>query len=99
LVSLLSLSVTACAVFRTQEEIDEQPYVDDATITSKVKAALASDPKIQALRIHVATDDSTVELTGFVDSQDSANEAVKMATTVNGVTLVKDKMTVGAPAQ
>ena len=43
--------------------------VDDAVITSSVKAALLGDPSIKSLDFQVETRKGTVQLSGFVDDQ------------------------------
>ena len=56
LIALLSCGMvfaTACAPTRTQKSAGE--VVDDAVVTSKVKAELAKDPATSAHDIHVET--------------------------------------------
>jgi hyperosmotically inducible protein len=69
-------------------------YVDDATITAKVKAAYVSDSQLKAMQISVETNNGTVQLSGNVDSQDQEAEAVRVAKQVNGVKAVKDLIVV-----
>lgn len=67
-------------------------FMDDSTITAKVKAALVDHDSIKSTDISVKTDQKVVTLSGFVESQAQAEEAVKMAKGVEGVTSVSDKL-------
>lgn len=67
-------------------------FMDDSTITAKVKAALVDHDSIKSTDISVKTDQKVVTLSGFVESQAQAEEAVKVAKGVEGVTSVSDKM-------
>lgn len=67
-------------------------FMDDSTITAKVKAALVDHESIKSTDISVKTDQKVVTLSGFVESQAQAEEAVKVAKGVEGVTLVSDKL-------
>jgi hyperosmotically inducible periplasmic protein len=69
-------------------------YVDDATITTKVKAALLSDSQLKATKVSVQTTQGTVQLTGAVGSKSQESEAVRVANQVNGVKTVTDQLTV-----
>lgn len=83
-------SVVGCAPTRTQQGTGE--FVDDAVITTKVKAALVEDPLTKALEIKVKTFKGEVQLSGFVSSRAAADRAVELARGVKGVTSVKDDM-------
>ena len=65
---------------------------DSAVITAKVKAALVDHDNIKSTDISVKTDQKVVTLSGFVESQAQAEEAVKVAKGVEGVTSVSDKL-------
>lgn len=67
-------------------------FMDDSTITAKVKAALVDHENIKSTDISVKTDQKVVTLSGFVESQAQAEEAVKVAKGVEGVTSVSDKL-------
>ena len=66
-------------------------FMDDSAITAKVKAALVDHDNIKSTDISVKTDQKVVTLSGFVESQAQAEEAVKVAKGVEGVTSVSDK--------
>ena len=72
--------------------------VEDATITTKIKAEYAKDKTVSALKIHVDTDKGVVKLTGNAKSKDEAEKAVEIAKRVHGVSSVKNDITVGASA-
>lgn len=68
--------------------------VDDAAITAKVKSALIANPLTKAHQINVDTENSTVALSGFVDSDAAKKEAAKVAQGINGVASVENKLEV-----
>jgi osmotically-inducible protein OsmY len=84
----LLVSVVACAPTSTREGTGE--YIDDSVITGKVKAAFAADPTVKATQVQVETFKGTVQLSGFVDSRESAQKAVELARGVKGVKSVKN---------
>ena len=69
-------------------------YVGDATLTTKVKVALARELELKSLDVHVETDKGRVLLSGWVDSASQQKKAYQVASRVDGVKLVKDGMTV-----
>ena len=69
-------------------------FMDDSAITAKVKAALVDHDNIKSTDISVKTDQKVVTLSGFVESQAQAEEAVKVAKGVEGVNSVSDKLQV-----
>lgn len=66
----------------------------DAAITTQVKAALAADTQLSALRIEVDTVAGVVSLTGPAPSADAADRATVLAKAVEGVTSVQNKLVV-----
>jgi len=88
----LATSAAACAATPTQESTGG--YVDDSTITAKVKANLAQDNKVSASDVSVKTYKGVVDLSGFVDSQSQISEARLVAGQVNGVKSVHDNLIV-----
>lgn len=67
-------------------------FMDDSTITAKVKAALVDNESIKSTDISVKTDKKVVTLSGFVQSQTQAEAAVAAAKAVEGVASVSDKL-------
>lgn len=88
--TLLLMASLGCASTRTQEGSGE--YLDDSLITTKVKAAILSEPGLKVSEINVETFKGVVQLSGFVNSREDINSAVRVARAVNGVTSVKNDM-------
>jgi len=86
------MSVVGCASTSKQEGTGE--YVDDSVITTKVKAAIFDEPTLKVAEINVETFKGVVQLSGFVNSEASANKAVEVARRVAGVKSVKSDMRV-----
>lgn len=82
----------AAAPASKQESTGE--YFDDATITTKVKAAVLGEANLKSAEINVETYKGTVQLTGFVKSKADIDKAVQLAKGVKGVTSVKNDMIV-----
>src|SRR5262245_9367894 len=66
--------------------------IDDATITSRVKAALMKEPQLKSLDVNVQTRRGEVLLSGFVHDQMQKQIAMRSAIAVSGVASVKDAM-------
>jgi hyperosmotically inducible periplasmic protein len=88
------LFTTACAPTQTSRGTGE--VVDDASITTRVKAALINDPDVKARQIEVETYRGIVQLSGFVESAQVATRATGIASKVSGVRSVKNSMQVRA---
>jgi hyperosmotically inducible protein len=71
-------------------------YLDDATITAKVKAAFAEDKWVKGRVISVRTDNRVVDLTGTVNSKDESDRATELATKVPSVRAVHNNLTISA---
>jgi hyperosmotically inducible periplasmic protein len=59
--------------------------IDDATITTKVKASFVADPQVSALAIDVDTANGVVSLTGVVDGEAERQRAIQLAQGIEGV--------------
>lgn len=81
-----------CAATPTKESTGE--FVDDATITTKVKAAFIKDEVVKAFDVNVETFKGTVQLSGFVDTAEQKYRAAELARRVRGVQDVKNNITV-----
>jgi len=68
--------------------------IDDAVITTSVKAELAKDSKLSALKINVDTDNGRVALKGTAPSTAAREQATTLAQNVKGVTSVDNQLTV-----
>ncbi len=70
----------------------EKSVSSDASITTKVKAALINDSKIKGHDIQVDTQRGEVVLSGMVDSRAQIEEAMKVATGIDGVKKVTNQL-------
>ena len=66
----------------------------DAAITAKVNAALASDTQLSALAIDVDTSNGQVELKGTAPTAATKDRATTLASAVEGVVKVDNRLTV-----
>jgi hyperosmotically inducible periplasmic protein len=102
LVTILTLGTgvatfsAGCAGSATRESTGE--YIDDATTSTKVKAAFVKDPLVKALAVNVDTFKGTVQLSGFVDTAEQKTRAEQVAASVAGVQAVKNNITVKTAA-
>lgn len=80
--------LSACASTSTTQS--PGAYVDDATITTKIKSDFVVDKTVDATDIKVETYKGTVQLSGFAKSQAEINKAVQIARNVSGVQSVKN---------
>ncbi len=84
------VSALGCSATSTKESTGE--YFDDTWITTKVKAVLMEDSVVKAREVNVETFKSIVQLSGFVESEQAMDQAVKLAANVKGVKSVKNDM-------
>jgi BON domain len=89
-VALAFLIVVSCA--STSNQVGTGEYIDDAVLTTKVKAAIFNDPSLKSAEINVETFRGEVQLSGFVNSRADINKAVEVARDVIGVQSVKNDM-------
>lgn len=71
-------------------------YLDDAWITTKVKALLLKEAKLKGLEVSVATQQGTVILSGTVASPEQAAQAERIAAGVEGVKGVRNDLQIKA---
>lgn len=69
-------------------------YMDDAVITTKVKAAMVNEPVLKASDVKVETNKGTVRLSGFVGSKTESDKAAEVARSVKGVTAVQNEISI-----
>lgn len=86
------LTASGCAVTRGQETVGA--YVDDAAITTSVKARFVENKEVDAASIKVETLNGTVMLSGFAKSTTERNTADTIARGVKGVKSVKNEIAV-----
>jgi hyperosmotically inducible protein len=85
-------TVAGCAVSRGQETIGA--YVDDATITARIKSRFVENPQVDAASISVETLNGTVMLSGFAKSVTEKVAAEELARSVHGVKSIKNEIAV-----
>ena len=91
-VALLGLATTGCAVKRGQSTVGQ--YVDDAAITTAVKARFVDNKEVDATSIKVETLNGTVMLSGFAKNANEKSAAENLTWKVDGVKAVKNEIAV-----
>ena len=86
------LTASGCAVTRGQETTGA--YVDDASITTAIKAGFVGNKDVDATSMHVETLNGTVLLSGFAKNATERDMAGKIARDVKGVKVVKNEILV-----
>lgn len=89
---VLIASFMGCAATQKRESTGE--YIDDSIITTKVKAAIFNEATLKTLQINVETHKQVVQLSGFVDTEQSVTKAGEVAGRVEGVVEVKNNLVV-----
>jgi hyperosmotically inducible protein len=84
-----NLNVKSAVADNTTERV-----VDDSAITSKVKTALAGDPRTKAHQVNVETHNGVVQLSGFVDTPEAKVTAETLASNVDHVKSVDNEIDV-----
>ncbi len=79
---------------RPKREGKSAAIVEDALITTKVKAALLKEPNLKSVDVNVDTENGRVTLSGKVQSWNERSRAQQLASSVDGVIGVKDGLTV-----
>ena len=88
-----TLAVTSgCAVVRGQESVGA--YVDDAAITTAIKAKMVDNKDVDATAIKVETLNGTVMLSGFGKSSTEKSAAENIARESKGVKSVQNNIAV-----
>lgn len=89
--AIASIAMAAgCAPTPKQDSTGE--YLDDAVITTKVKAAIFNEPTLKSMEINVETFKGRVQLSGFISTQANATTAMNVARAIPGVLNVTDDM-------
>jgi osmotically-inducible protein OsmY len=92
-IAVIALVTTSgCAVTRGQESVGA--YVDDASITTSVKARFVENKDVDASSIKVETLNGTVMLSGFAKDSTERATAEDIAMKVKGVKSVKNSIAV-----
>ena len=90
--AVVLLTTAGCAVTRGQETTGA--YIDDAALTTRIKARFVENKQVDAASIKVETLNGTVMLSGFAKSTTERNTAEAIARGVNGVKSVKNEISV-----
>jgi len=69
-------------------------YMNDAAITTQIKAGFLADSTLKSMDIHVTTTNGVVALSGVVESQKSIDRGIEIARGVKGVTSVENNLVV-----
>lgn len=83
---------TGCSLIRGQET--PGAYVDDAAITTAVKARFVEDKTVDAGAVKVETLNGTVALSGFAKSNSEKAQAEYLARNTKGVREVRNNLIV-----
>jgi len=90
-IGLLLLALLAgCTPMPTQQPAAEA--IEDGIVTARIKERLTEDPLTKAHTIKVDTFRGTVELSGFVETDQVRTRALELAKDVGGVKRVRDAM-------
>jgi hyperosmotically inducible protein len=90
--ALVLLATAGCAVTRGQESVGA--YVDDAAITTAVKAKMVENKAVDAAAIKVETLNGTVMLSGFAKNSLEKSTAEGLARDTKGVKSVRNEIAV-----
>ena len=88
----ITIISSGCAVGRGQETAGS--YVDDAAITTAVKAKFVEDKTVSATSISVETLNGTVQLSGFAKSNAEKMQAENLTRGVKNVKSVRNDIVV-----
>ena len=81
----------------TQKKMDQAgAAMDDAAISTKVRAAIVAERDLSVFKIDVDTKQGVVMLTGTVDSEAQRTRAEDVARSVQGVQSVDNQLTVAS---
>lgn len=92
LTGLVAAPMAACTSTSKHESTGE--YIDDAAISTKVRAELIDDKDLNVFKIDVTTYKGVVQLSGFVNSEAIKARAGEVAAGVEGVRSVKNSLIV-----
>lgn len=91
-VAITTLFSAGCGVFRGHES--PSAYVDDSSVTARIKTALIKSPDVKASEIDVHTYRGVVTLDGVVDNEQMLQRAEKIARDTPGVASVRSTLQV-----
>jgi hyperosmotically inducible periplasmic protein len=91
-VTVGTLTTTGCSKGEYKRSSGE--YLDDQTLTARVKSALFADPNVSGFQVNVDAYKGVVSLSGFVDTAAQKARAEDVARQVNGVRQVQNNLSV-----
>lgn len=91
-VAVGTITTTGCSSGEYKRSSGE--YLDDQTLTARVKSALFSDPNVSGFQVNVDAYRGVVSLSGFVDTAAQKARAEEVARNVNGVRQVQNNLSV-----
>jgi osmotically-inducible protein OsmY len=92
---VLAAALAGCSA--TAQDRSTGQVVDDAALTAKVKASIAEEDGVSTTSVNVTTYRGTVQLSGFVETEQAKRRAENAARDVEGVREVHNDLRV-APA-
>jgi hyperosmotically inducible protein len=94
MLAAVTLLVSSSAYADTAATEQAGKYIDDVTLTAKVKTSLVESPEVKARQVDVETFRGVVQLNGFVDSEEAKSAATRVAGSVEGVQEVRNNLVV-----
>ena len=92
--TLAAATITTTGCSKSEHRRSSGQYLDDSTITARVKSALFSDPNVSGFQVNVDTYQGVVSLSGFVDTSAQKAKAEDVARQVSGVRQVQNNLSV-----
>lgn len=89
---LLIFNLNACAEWHTDKTISQNTR--DTALATKVRTALLADPNVAFKDLDVHVENGQVQLSGFVNTSEQAQQAVYRASRVKGVKTVYNHLIV-----
>jgi osmotically-inducible protein OsmY len=96
LMAATAVGFMGCASDRTDRDSHKRTtgrYIDDKMLTMKVKGALGDSDVYKFPHVDVSTYNGTVQLTGFVDTEEQRRKAEEIARNVRDVSAVQNQIT------
>lgn len=97
LLALLVSLVSGCAWIEGRETGGQ--YMDDASISTRIRTAVITDPNLKLSQIDVETMQGTVQLSGFVDNAEAKRRAEDLARRESGVKAVRNNLVLRSSSQ
>ena len=102
LVAVTAVGFVGCASNKNNDSSNKRTagqYIDDKVLVQRVKGSLNDNGVYKFPDVKVETYQGTVQLTGFVDSQEQKQKAEEIARNVRGVSSVKNDIMMKGDAQ